>query len=505
MSLPSQELAIRQFAIEQGYAIDERFIYREIHTGAEFWERRELSRMRQAVRDGEVVAVIAHNLDRLAREQAHVYILADEFERAGVAMLFATEEFDKTPEGKFHRSMKAFFAELEREVIRERTLRGKRAHAVAGHLHNGGVDLYGYRRDKALRKRLVDPDESAIVRQIYDLKAISGLSLGAIARRLNEAKIPPPSVGKFRYTAPGHVPYWYTSTVHEILINPAYKGKPFAWRRAGQGERRGTRAVRPSEEWLPLDPDTTPVIVSESLWQAAQDRLTENKGVAIRNESRPYFLHGRVFCGHCGCRMLCEPARNRRIYRCSSRNTARGFCGGKSIPADEIEVWAWGRISTILNNPELIAVELTRLQEEDPDPLLMRDLETARQSREKLTRRQQNLVSRYSQADNSDVLWDLLTVQVEKIEVEKKRIETTIADFERRLAQQRVNANNLDAFYAYCTAVSANLADATFDDRVLALEALDVHVTGNGGSETQDWHLVGSVPVGGVGVVSNFS
>jgi len=505
MSLPSQEAAIRQFAIDQGYEIDERFIYRETHTGKEFWERRELSRMRQAVRDGEVVAVIAHNLDRLAREQAHIYILADEFERAGVAMLFATEEFDKTPEGKFHRSVKAFFAELEREHIRERTLRGKRAHAEAGHLHNGGVDLYGYRRDKALRKRSVDPIESATVRQIYELSAITGLGLRAISRRLNDAGTPPPAVDKYHYKAPNYVPCWHESTLRNILINPAYKGKPFAWRRAGQGERRGTRVVRPFEEWLPLDPATTPAIVSESLWQAAQDRLATNKGVAKRNESRPYLLRGHVFCGRCGRPMLCEPARDRRIYRCSSRNTAHGFCGGKSIPSDEVESWAWERITAILNDPALIAAELARLQEEGPDLLLARDLDAARHVLGKLTRQQENLVSRWSQGDNPDYLWELLKVEAEKIEVERKRIETTIADIERRRAQQQIDMDSLDQLYTYCAAVSENIVDATFDDKVLALDALDVHITGNGGSEPQDWHLVGSIPVGGVGVVSNSS
>ncbi len=489
MSLPSQESTIRRFAIEQGYEIDERFIYRETHTGAEFWERRELSRMRQAVRDGEVVAVIAYDLDRLAREQAHVYILADEFERADVAMLFAIEEFDKTPLGKLYRSVRAFFGELEREQIRERTLRGKRAHAEAGHLHNGGVDLYGYRRDKALRKRSVDPAESATVRLIYELTALEGLSLGAIARRLDDAGTPPPAVGKLSYIEPNYVPRWQKSTLRNILANPAYKGKPVAWYRAGQGERRGTRAVRPSEEWLPLNPDTTPAIVSESLWQAAQDRSATNTGIAKRNESRPYLLRGHVFCGRCGRNMLCEPARDRRIYRCSSRNSAHGFCGGKSIPAEEVESWAWGRITVILNNPTLIAAELARVQEEGPDLLLARDLDAARQSLGELTRQQENVVSRWSQSDNSDFLWNLLKVKAEQIEVERKRIETTIADIERRRAQQQMDTDSLDRIYTYCAAVSENLADATFDDKVLALTALDVRITGNGGSEAQDWHL----------------
>ncbi len=63
----------------------------------------------------------------------------------------------------------------------------------------------------------------------------------------------------------------------------------------------------------------------------------------------------------------------------------------------------------------------------------------------------------------------------------------------------------MPTLYTYCAAVAENLVDATFDDKVLALTALDVRITGNGGSEAQDWHLVGSIPLSDVGVVSNSS
>ena len=77
---------------------------------------------------------IAYAVDRLSREQAHLYILDDECDRAGAEMLFVTEEFDKTPVGKMIRSVKGFAAELEREKIRERTMRGMAAKLASGEL-----------------------------------------------------------------------------------------------------------------------------------------------------------------------------------------------------------------------------------------------------------------------------------------------------------------------------------------------------------------------------------
>src|SRR4051812_27817119 len=117
-SLVSQEAACRAYAAARGYTVAEAHVYREVHTGAELWERPQLTALRQAVRAGEVGAIVAYALDRLSREQGHIYILDDECTRHDVAMLFVTEKFDNTPVGKIVRSVKGFAAELEREKIR---------------------------------------------------------------------------------------------------------------------------------------------------------------------------------------------------------------------------------------------------------------------------------------------------------------------------------------------------------------------------------------------------
>src|SRR5918997_6751349 len=87
-SLATQEQRCRQYAAEHGYAVDEAHIYREVHTGMELWERPQLSELREAVRRRELDAVIAYDLDRLSREQAHVYILDDEAARHGAELRF---------------------------------------------------------------------------------------------------------------------------------------------------------------------------------------------------------------------------------------------------------------------------------------------------------------------------------------------------------------------------------------------------------------------------------
>ena len=59
--------------------------------------------------------MIAYAVDRLSRNQAHLYILAEELETSGIAVQFVTESFEDSAVGKFIRSAKAFAAEVERE------------------------------------------------------------------------------------------------------------------------------------------------------------------------------------------------------------------------------------------------------------------------------------------------------------------------------------------------------------------------------------------------------
>ena len=55
-------------------------------------------------------------------------------EQAAVRLDFVTEDFENTATGQLLRSVKAFAAELEREKIVERTMRGKRERARSGRL-----------------------------------------------------------------------------------------------------------------------------------------------------------------------------------------------------------------------------------------------------------------------------------------------------------------------------------------------------------------------------------
>ena len=87
---------------------------------------------------------MTYAVDRLSRNQNHIGVLFDEVERAGARLEIITEKFEDTAMGRFILAARAFLAEVEREKISERTMRGKAERARSGKIPQGtGKGCYG--------------------------------------------------------------------------------------------------------------------------------------------------------------------------------------------------------------------------------------------------------------------------------------------------------------------------------------------------------------------------
>ena len=87
------------------------------------WDRPELHRMLDQLRDGDTVVV--WKLDRLSRSLKDVLHLMERIAEAGAAFRSVTENIDTTtPAGRMMMQMVGSFAEFERAMIRERTSAG---------------------------------------------------------------------------------------------------------------------------------------------------------------------------------------------------------------------------------------------------------------------------------------------------------------------------------------------------------------------------------------------
>jgi site-specific DNA recombinase len=160
-------------------------------------ERPALAHLLADIRAGEVDAVIVLSLDRLGRRTRLVLDLVEEFGRRQVQFVSCKETIDtSTPQGQFVMVLFAGLAQLERDLIAERTTA---ALAELGRTtgDRGGRIPYGYARAGVGVR--VDPAAAVVVRRIFSARR-RGESLRDIARKLNAAGVDAPLGGQWRHT-----------------------------------------------------------------------------------------------------------------------------------------------------------------------------------------------------------------------------------------------------------------------------------------------------------------
>ena len=151
-----------------------RRIFEEAASGGR-WDRPELHRMLDQLREGDVIVV--WKLDRLSRSLKDVLHIMEQIGDAGAGFRSITEAIDTTtPAGRMMMQMVGAFAEFERAMIRERTSAGLAAARAEGRV--GG------------RRKKLDPAKR---REIAE-SVISGRKTGAEMARLYN--VSPPTVSR---------------------------------------------------------------------------------------------------------------------------------------------------------------------------------------------------------------------------------------------------------------------------------------------------------------------
>ncbi len=489
-SLETQEAACRQYAAEHGYSLAERHVYRDIHSGADLHERPRLTALRAAVRRGELSVVISHAVDRLSRNQAHLYILAEELESSGVRLEFVTEDFEDSAVGKFIRSAKAFAAEVEREKFRERSRRGKLARVQAGKLMHGKAPLYGYDWPDSERGRyVVNPLTAPVVRRMF-AEAVTGKPLRSIAAGLTADVIPAPRGG----------PIWDFVVISKILKNPAYAGDAYAFRTRYEpipGTSRTRRVTRPREEWVSLPSGTIPPLVDATSFALVQERLRANRAGSPRRLRDPqaYLLRGGyVRCGYCGYVMVVHRKLRSVAYECVKRSRSSGLCTQHGISTRLLDAAVWARVEAVLTRPEVIALELQRLREDDPTA---EDLTTVDRALADIKRKQGNLSRALTMFKDQDAARPVVQ-QMEALSGQQLKLEAEREAIRGRRAGWEAAMERLGDLQSWCETVAARLGELTYEQRRTALDALGIQARVWKADHEPRFVITASIPLDGL-------
>lgn len=323
-----QRSDIRRAADELGMVAAEPIWYERTGSGEK--SSPELARALADAKAGAFDVLVIYTTSRFARNRAESVRVKAEFRKAGVPIYFVLERIvSGSRQNALLEGVKEVVDEEENETRRHWIAGGQRERMLSGRWV--GNIPYGYRRllvdfpdgrrgwDGGLEP---DPDESVVVRRIFDA-FVAGESPFDIAYRMNADGVPGPA-------GP-----WSRSGVVKLLRNPVYRGVLIRYRHA-----------RPRQHYFPESdpqdgrreiPGEWSAIVPDSLWASAQDmmdrRVVAQKAARI---ARPYPLSMLLRCADCGNGMSGVNNGYTRYYRCSERAKTR-LCLAPLIRAEDAE------------------------------------------------------------------------------------------------------------------------------------------------------------------------
>jgi DNA invertase Pin-like site-specific DNA recombinase len=139
----------------------------------------------KALRAGDTLVI--WKLDRLGRNLSQLLQTAERLEKKGCRLLVVTEAIDtSTPMGRFMFSVMGAFAQLEREMIQERTKAGLAAARERGRIGGRPVKLTPEMFDAA-RLLIADEAEGGEGLSVRDAAKRVGVSPSALYGALREA------------------------------------------------------------------------------------------------------------------------------------------------------------------------------------------------------------------------------------------------------------------------------------------------------------------------------
>lgn len=325
-SLPTQLEAMREYAKENGMKV-----VRELQddfSGAKL-DRPALDELRGKLERKEADAVIVYAADRLSRNLAHLLILREEFNRAGVELHYVNRgKSQDTAESRLTENIEGVIAEFEREKIKERTRRGKIAKAKAGKWVGAGFVPYGFRKVgiKQDSRLEIDEQEAQIVRRIFDMyvgqNGYTPTPMKTIARLLTQEGIPTP--GRGYKLGRG----WWSHTIHSIIDRPTC---------LGIFQFGGVTINFPEL-----------AIIDQETYDAGQKRRERNKELSDRNRKFPFLFTGYARCT-CGGRLCGDSLgkdKTKRYYYACNRKAVYDYlvdCKEKFIRVEVFEglIWEW--------------------------------------------------------------------------------------------------------------------------------------------------------------------
>lgn len=288
-------MEIYSFYIDSGYS------------GTSF-ERPQFKQMIKDVKEGKINCIIVKDLSRFGRDYIEVGQWVQKiFPALSVRFIAITDQFDtlmadntdiflRFPIKNFINE--SYSRDISQKVRSHQEIKRERGEFI------GAFTVYGYKKDPQNKNQLI-PDEYAadIVRYIFKWR-ICGMSMSAIARRLNDKGILSPLEYKKAHGenfttgfVTGVKSVWSTVAVKRILENEIYTGTMIQGKSKILSYKIKKVIQKSEEEWVQVK-NTHKAIISRAEFEAVASMTFTDCRAGVKEE-RAHIFVGILFCGDC--------------------------------------------------------------------------------------------------------------------------------------------------------------------------------------------------------------
>lgn len=480
-TIETQLKAARDWSERTGLRMREHYLDDGVSSKTPFAERAHGARLLADARQGRLTHVLAYSFRRLGRDQLDTLQTVKALSDLGVRVQSICEPVPDGSEDDVAVLMIGVltsFGQYDWVQLRRLLSAGKEKWAGEGYWP-GGPPPFGYQLAGERRKRLArNEEELRSLRRIGDLYLTGEYSQHRLSDLLNADGTPTPKAmrdGRDGYR-------WTGSLLCALLSNPLYTGR-IMW--------RGAEVAR----------DPSLAVFTEEEFGRIQEVTRSNRAYSSRNSKREYLLRGMVKCavpagaGVCG-KALCgwtggtwaqqrqpQPRGGRTradgvgYYRCCSRYSKGGQCGGMSVNAAKLEGAVWRWCLEAIADPEAYIDRVRASLQSEPDVgaarARLRDLAALEEDKRQARARALGMVVRGTmmEADAVPILEEL-QAEAEALAAERERLERRVAsarDADRILFERRALLEQL-------ARAAGEAAEARQKRRVLEQLARAVHV-----------------------------
>lgn len=318
------------------------------YSGVDF-NRPALLELLDDVKHGKINCIIVKDLSRFGRNYIETgRYIQQVFPFLGVRFIAINDNYDSEREDSqidniilpFKNLMNdSYSRDISIKVRSQIEVRQKRGDYI------GSFPVYGYRRDRKCRGKLVVDDVAAgVVREIFDMR-MKGYNNGRIAEYLNERGVPSPMEYKLRMNWKFATSFkrnpqakWSHPAVERILKNEVYTGVMVQGKEKTLNYKVKKRIKIRKEDWIRVE-NTHEAIISKEDFEVVQKLLLCDTRTTPGGKQL-YLFSGLLRCGGCGCNMVRKKIRSSGktycYYICSGNKNDKTVCSSHRIREDDL-------------------------------------------------------------------------------------------------------------------------------------------------------------------------